>query len=221
MKYTLAFDVYGTLIDTAGVRRLLEKMLGEQAEAFMHRWRDKQLEYSFRRGLMGAYTDFSVCTQQALEFCDHALEAGLSDQQKAALMHSYTVLPAFPDAEPALRALQQNGQKNYAFSNGSRRAVEGLLNQAGLMSYFEDIISAEDIQMFKPAPQLYAHFVESTGSIKETSMLISGNAFDIIGAGHYGMQTAWIQRNAGSTFDPWNSPPDLVFRSLNALADSI
>ncbi|RMF46291.1 MAG: haloacid dehalogenase type II, partial [Deltaproteobacteria bacterium] len=49
---TLAFDVYGTLIDTHGVLTALEKLVGDKALAFSNSWRDKQLEYSFRKGLM-------------------------------------------------------------------------------------------------------------------------------------------------------------------------
>lgn len=34
MKYTLAFDIYGTLINTAGIVNKLEKMIGEKAKTF-------------------------------------------------------------------------------------------------------------------------------------------------------------------------------------------
>jgi 2-haloacid dehalogenase len=63
MAITLAFDVYGTLIDTAGVTQALEKYVGDKASAFSSLWREKQLEYSFRRGLMQNYQSFAVCTQ--------------------------------------------------------------------------------------------------------------------------------------------------------------
>ena len=52
MATTLAFDVYGTLINTHGVLSLLDDMIGDNAQAFSNTWREKQLEYSFRRGLM-------------------------------------------------------------------------------------------------------------------------------------------------------------------------
>ena len=52
MAITLAFDVYGTLIDTHGVVSELNNLVQDKAEAFSHKWREKQLEYSFRRGLM-------------------------------------------------------------------------------------------------------------------------------------------------------------------------
>ena len=70
---TLALDVYGTLIDTNGVLLKLREHLGNQAEAFSALWRDKQLEYSFRRGLMNKYVDFSICTQEAFTYTSLAM----------------------------------------------------------------------------------------------------------------------------------------------------
>lgn len=60
MQPVLAFDVYGTLIDTQGVTTELERRLTDASKAgeFAKRWREKQLEYSFRHALMGAYVPF-------------------------------------------------------------------------------------------------------------------------------------------------------------------
>ena len=68
MKITFAFDVYGTLINTHGVVIALEELIGKQAQAFSQTWRDKQLEYSFRRGLMKSYDVFPVCIRNALDY---------------------------------------------------------------------------------------------------------------------------------------------------------
>ena len=89
MKYTLAFDVYGTLIDTSGVFNSLDQMIGDKAKLFMNTWRNKQLEYSFRRGLMKKYTDFSVCTKDSLEFCCKMFRTDLTNGQKGALMNDF------------------------------------------------------------------------------------------------------------------------------------
>ncbi len=59
---TYAFDVYGTLIDTNGVLDALRKITGDQAEQISAVWRNKQLEYSFRRGLMQKYIPFPLLT---------------------------------------------------------------------------------------------------------------------------------------------------------------
>ena len=62
---TLAFDVYGTLVDTAGVARALSAWV-DDANAFALRWREKHLEYAFRRGLMRRYRPFDGCARDAL-----------------------------------------------------------------------------------------------------------------------------------------------------------
>ena len=74
MKITLAFDGYGTLVEPAGMANYLADDLGDQAANFADFWREKQLEYSFRRGLMQNYADFSVCTSDALNFTCQTLQ---------------------------------------------------------------------------------------------------------------------------------------------------
>ncbi len=58
MTTTLAFDVYGTLIDPFDVSTKLSEYVGDKASQFAQIWRDKQIEYLFRRGLMREYRDF-------------------------------------------------------------------------------------------------------------------------------------------------------------------
>ena len=67
MKITLAFDVYGTLVDPSGIAEHLAHELGGKATEFADCWREKQLEYSFRRGLMDNYADFSICTSDGMQ----------------------------------------------------------------------------------------------------------------------------------------------------------
>jgi len=64
-QQTIALDVYGTLIDTSSVQVALRDIVGDKAELLSILWRTKQLEYSFRRGLMDRYVDFSVVTKEA------------------------------------------------------------------------------------------------------------------------------------------------------------
>lgn len=45
MSMTLAFDVYGTLVDPMGMSRLLAEDAGDRAEGVAALWREKQLEF--------------------------------------------------------------------------------------------------------------------------------------------------------------------------------
>lgn len=219
MKYTLAFDVYGTLINTAGIFDALSQLIPVQdtAKRVTDTWRNKQLEYSFRRGLMGNYVDFSVCTKDALQFCIEAYQLDFSKDQIDKLLEEYTVLPPFEDALTGVTGLKSAGHHLYAFSNGSTSAIKKLLLHAEMDSMFEGIVSMEGVRTFKPNPVGYRYFNEQTGSTKEHTLLISSNPFDVIGATSYGMQTAWLRRSAENIFDPWGPGPTVVIEDLTEL----
>ncbi|MGM0833296.1 MAG: haloacid dehalogenase type II [Pseudomonadota bacterium] len=221
MQPVLAFDVYGTLIDTQGVSVELERRLSDATKAaeFAKRWREKQLEYSFRHGLMGAYVPFSECTREALVFTDRALQTGLSDNDQDHLMAVYAELPAFPDVIPALDQIRDAGIRCVAFSNGTQEAVTKLLTRAGVESHMDDVVSVDDVKRFKPDPAVYAYLRTRLEARPEHTWLISSNPFDVIGATHAGLRSAWVRRHSDAPFDPWGGEPDMTVTDLEALAD--
>ncbi len=221
MATTLGFDVYGTLIDTHGVVVALQRYLGDDARAFSQLWRDKQLEYSFRRGLMSAYDSFAVCTANALDYACAAFRLSLSRSQKDELLALYRELPVFADVPEGLGNARRAGLRLYAFSNGKADAVNGLLENAGIRDCFLDVISVDEIASFKPDPAVYQLFLRRSGAEAESAWLVSSNPFDVIGAISAGMQAAWVQRSADMLFDPWGTEPTMTVNSLTALSDHI
>jgi 2-haloacid dehalogenase len=219
MPTTLALDIYGTLIDPLAIGTALVAHVGDDSEAFAETWRSKQLEYSFRRGLMGAYRNFSHVTREALDFSCATYGVRIADADKTTLMNRYRALDAFPDVAPALAALQQTGAKLHAFSNGVADDITSLLDHAGLDDRVSSIISADEVQTFKPDPRFYAHFLERTGATAATTWLVSSNPFDVIGAAACGWRTVWVKRNQNSVFDPWEHIPTAVISSLTELPE--
>ena len=218
---TLAFDVYGTLIDTNGVVDLLKTMVGDKAKSFAQTWRDKQLEYSFRRAAMINYVSFAVCTTQALEYTCLYCKEQLTQKQKDELLAIYKVLPAFDEVNKALTILKEKGYRLYAFSNGQSSAVELLLEHAGIRDLFVGIVSVDDIKTFKPSSGAYAHFLRSAEVQGNEAWLISSNPFDVTGAISSGMKSAWIKRSSESIFDPWEIQPTFIVNSLLDFANKI
>ena len=221
MSLTLGFDVYGTLIDTHGVIVELEEMIGDDAAKFSQVWREKQLEYTWRRGLMEQYQNFGVCTREALEYTTRFLGHDLSDPQRQTLISAYSTLPAFPDAKNGLEEIRKSGHRMHAFSNGQAAAVDTVLENAGIRHYFEDTVSVDAIGTFKPSPLAYQHFLDSTGARASQSWLVSSNGFDVIGAVAIGMNAAWVQRSTAVVFDPWEFEPTVTLDTLESLAASI
>ena len=221
MTKVLAFDVYGTLIDTQGVVTKLREFVGDKAEEFSRVWREKQLEYSFRRGLMRTYETFGVCTRQALEYTCSYLDAELTPDQRMTMMAEYQRLPAFDDVEQSLAGLKSAGYSLYAFSNGAADAVETLLVAADIRELFDGVVSVDDRKTFKPNPDVYEHLLDITASSPDNAWLISSNPFDVIGAISYGLRAAWVQRSKNAIFDPWGIEPTLRITSLRELATGI
>jgi 2-haloacid dehalogenase len=219
MAAVFAFDVYGTLIDTSGVVSELGKIIGSEADAFARLWRDKQLEYSFRRGLMRCYEDFSVCVSDSLEFSAQRFNKRLTDQDRQVLLEAYRRLPAFADAADGLARLAEQGYALYAFSNGSAQTVSRLLEGAKIEHHFRDIISVEARQSFKPDPVVYRYFLERVEVAADRAWLVSGNSFDVIGAIGVGMGGIWLQRSADAIFDPWGIEPSLTVATLVEISD--
>ncbi|WP_028670988.1 haloacid dehalogenase type II [Saccharospirillum impatiens] len=215
---TLAFDVYGTLIDTRGIQMTLADMLGDDplAAQITRRWREKQLEYSFRRALMAHYQPFSVCTRQALNFALSEATVTLSDDQCDQLLMAYRHLPAFPDAVGLLQQLSSMGVRAFAFTNGEAAIASELLTNAGLIDELDGIVSVDLLRTFKPDPRVYQHFLETADTLAADTWLISGNPFDILGARHAGWRTAWVRRTE-APFDPWDEAPDISVTCLSDL----
>lgn len=218
---TLAFDVYGTLIDTSGVLRSLEKLVGEKAAALTELWRNKQLEYSFRRGLMQNYQDFSVCTRQALDYCCAALQVTLTDPERERLLTEYRTLPAFADARDGLAEFQSTDYRLFAFSNGRADDVRNLLMHAGIDRCFQGVISCDEVYSFKPNPGVYAHFLRRAGCCGSEAWMVSSNPFDVIGAISAGMRAAWVKRSEKAVFDPWGIEPTVTISSLTELRQAV
>jgi 2-haloacid dehalogenase len=214
---TIAFDVYGTLVDPMGIVDSLSAQVGEDAPSFASAWRAKQLEYLFRRGLGRRYQPFSVCTRQALDFV--CLDTGLDvpTSVRDTLMERYQCLPAFPDALAALVEARNRGWRCFAFSNGEPGDLAALLEHAGLSAHLDGSISTHDVRSFKPDPSVYGHFLENTGALLGQTWLVSSNPFDVIGSLEVGWKAAWVRRSPTQSFDPWGLEPTAVVQSLAEL----
>lgn len=220
MKRTLAFDVYGTLVDPMGMAELLTQEAGDHAQAVAALWREKQLEFSFRKGLMKVYEDFGVCTRQALRYAMAVHRLELSAAREDELMAAYLSLPAFDDAAPALKTLQ--GQYPlFGFSNGSHSALDKVLGHNHLLELLDGLVSVDDIKSFKPDPAVYTHARRATGAWHHPLCLVSSNAWDVIGARAAGLEAIWVKRDANRVFEDWGIEPNAVVASLSELPEAL
>ena len=120
------FDAYGTLFDVHSVVEA-GRALTRDPQALSLLWRQKQLEYTWLRTLMGRYEDFWAVTEAALRFALGRLGIVAGDEAVARLMEAYLSLATFPDVAGALAGL----------ADASRHPVERLAAHARRRGAFE------------------------------------------------------------------------------------
>ena len=213
----IGFDVYGTLVDPLGMDAPLREHVGDLAERFAATWRERQIDWTFRRSLMGRYADFDVVTRDAFRATAASLGLDLRTAESG-LLDTYRRLPAFADAHQGLARLAELGHRLVAFSNGLGTTLRGLLTHARLMPPLADVVSVDEVGTYKPSPAVYHHLVARGGSSPDATWLVSANAWDVLGARSAGLRAAWVRRSPRAHWDGGGiAEPDLIVASLAEL----
>ena len=207
------FDAYGTLFDVHSVIEAGRAITADPA-ALSVLWRQKQLEYTWLRSLMGRYEDFWAVTEAALRFSVRRLGLAADAAQLARLMDAYLSLACFPEVDAALERL--GGRPRGILSNGSPRMLAAAVASSGLGRHLQHVLSVDSVKTFKPAPTVYALGPQAFGIPAGELLFVSSNAWDVAGAKAFGYQVAWCNRT-GAPAEELGAPPDLVISRLDAL----
>jgi 2-haloacid dehalogenase len=213
----IAFDLYGTLLEVASVGRAAERLTSEPA-ALVDLWRQKQLEYSWLRSLMGRHRDFWAVTGDALDYALDRLGLELDGDERAALLDAWLDVRPYPEVPAALAKLDDH--KLGVLSNGSPDMLSAGLAAAGLDGALDAVISVEEVGIYKPHPSVYALAEQHFGLPADRILFVSSNPWDAAGAKSFGFAVAWVNRS-GATPERLGAAPDLVVADLAELADRI
>jgi len=185
------FDAYGTLFD---VHSVIEagRSVTPDPQALSTLWRQKQLEYTWLRSLMGRYEDFWAVTEEALRFALRRLGIAASEAHVKTLMDAYLTLACFPDVRDALPRLE--GVPLGILSNGSPRMLEAAVRSSGLGDTFQHVLSVDAVKIFKPSPRVYELGPRAFGVPAGEILFVSSNGWDVAGAKSFGYRTCWCNR---------------------------
>ncbi len=188
------FDAYGTLFDVASPVAKLAVEIGPKADELARLWRQKQLEYTWLRSLMGVHADFWKVTGDAL---DYALEVSEIDDQglKDELMVLYLKLDPYPDAAETLKALRGKNLRTAILSNGSPSMLDSAVRSAGLDKLLDAVLSVEDVGIYKPSRRVYRHAMQHFKIQDALSVcFVSANTWDAQAAAQFGFQAVRVNR---------------------------
>ena len=210
------FDAYGTLFDFASAAAGCADVLGDKAGPLTALWRDKQLQYSWLRGLQGRYVPFWQVTGDALDFALETLGLPADGPLRERLMDLYRTLGTFPEVPGVLRALRESGFATAILSNGSPDMLASAVEGAGLSGAFDAVISVDEVGSFKPDRRVYQRAVDRLGVPPEAIAFQSSNAWDAHAASAFGMRVVWCNRY-GQRRERLPGAPDHEISSLAEL----
>jgi 2-haloacid dehalogenase len=209
------FDAYGTLFDFASAAARCKDALGEQAAPLTTLWRDKQLQYTWLRGLQGKHADFWQVTGDALDFALETLRIGDAGLRRR-LLDLYLTLDPFPEVGATLRVLKNAGLATAILSNGTPKMLAAAISYARLDRLFDAVISVEEVGVYKPHPNVYQLAVDRLGLEPQRICFQSSNGWDAYAASAFGMRVVWCNRY-GQQPERLPGRPDAVIRSLAEL----
>jgi len=215
---SIVFDLYGTLYDVYSVARLCDETYPGKGDQLSRLWRQKQLEYTWLRSLMGQYADFEQVTEDALRHgCAH-LGLPLDAATRQRLSEAYLRLSPFPGIPVALQRLKSAGFRLGILSNGSRHSIAQVVSNSGMNWAFDHLISVEEVRVFKPDHRVYGLAEQRMGCAREEILFVSSNAWDASGAAHFGFPVCWINRQQG-VFEELGVRPTHTVPDLETMSD--
>lgn len=220
MYKLVAFDAYGTLFDVYSMGQLAEELFPGNGQALALIWRDRQIEYTRLVTMSDPhpegsrhYLPFWELTVRSLRYCCKRLHLPLSAGNEQRLMDQYAKLTGFADSLEVLRSIKTKGLSTAILSNGSREMLSTVVTANGLAPYLDQVVSVEDVRLFKTAPQAYELLLKKFPVAKEEILFVSSNAWDALAAKWFGLDVFWVNR-LGHPFEEIGESPNFEGTSL-------
>jgi 2-haloacid dehalogenase len=218
MPRVIVFDVNETLLDLRAFDPHFEHLFGDAA--VRKEWFNQVLQSGLVTTVLGTYHDFGAVAGAALDMTAARHGVALSADDRAQLLGTIKSLPPHPDVREGLMRLREAGLRLATLTNSTVQVAQAQLQNAGLVEFFEQILSADSARHLKPAAEAYtvaaARLGEPVGHIR----LVAAHAWDVAGALNAGCTAAFIAR-PGMVLEPLATKPDIIGKDLREVSEQI
>jgi 2-haloacid dehalogenase len=223
----IAFDAYGTLFDVYSIGQLAEEMFPSHGQALALMWRDRQIEYTRLVTMsdpnpIGSkyYLPFWDLTIRSLRYVCKRMGLELSIANEKRLMDQYANLTGFEDSLIVLKKIKDKGIATAILSNGSKEMLATVLESNGLRPYLDQVVTIEDVRLFKTAPQAYELLLKAFAVKKQEILFVSSNAWDALAAKWFGFDVFWVNR-LGHPYEEIGEKPNYEGDTLSKVLEVI
>tara|TARA_Y100001970_G_C13619524_1_gene548767 strand:- start:34 stop:537 length:504 start_codon:yes stop_codon:yes gene_type:complete len=167
---------------------------------------------------MNKHEDFWQITCDSL---DKSMQVfNIDKEMRNELLGLYKNLSIFPEVKKVLNNLNEKDFKLAILSNGTPSLLNELVKSNNLDNIFDDIFSIEEVGIYKPHFKVYDIPIKKYNILKDEVLFLSSNTWDVSGAGNYGYNTIWVNRN-NNIFDNLDYKPQNQIKQLEGLLDFI
>ena len=223
MYKLIAFDAYGTLFDVYSIGQLAEEFFPGNGQALALMWRDRQIEYTRLVTMSDPnpsgskhYLPFWDITILSLRYVCQRMALVLTPEYEKRLMDQYAKLTPFEDSLNVLKTIKEQGKFTAILSNGSKEMLATVVQSGGLTPYLDQLLTVEEVRLFKTAPQVYELLLKAFPVQKKEILFISSNAWDALAAKWFGVDVFWVNR-LGHPFEQIGERPNYEGSSLSEI----
>ena len=218
MPRVIIFDLMGTLLDLRALDTYFERFFDNAAAR--EEWFAQTLQLAMAAVLTNAYEDFGVQTDTGLEMTARHYKVSMLGEEKNLILGALRKLRPYPEVSQNLQRLRNAGLRLAILTNSTEQAAEAQLAYAGLREHFEQVISADEIHCFKPAPEVY-HLAAKRLNVEPGQMrLVAAYDWDVTGALRAGCAAAFVAR-PGQVMNPFGPQPDVKGADLGEVVEKI
>jgi 2-haloacid dehalogenase len=132
------------------------------------------------------------------------------------LLNLYKELILYPEVKECLDALKSKKIKIAILSNGTPDLLKKLVESNNIQNYFDDIMSVENVGVYKPDSKVYEMPIKKYSCKPENICFLSSNTWDVSGGGVFGYNAIWVNR-FNKVFDKLDYKPQHIINNLNQL----
>ena len=214
----LFFDVNETLLDMSKLKTAVGQAFANPMA--YHLWFMLVLQHSLVDTVAPPYHDFTDLADAGLEMLAQALDKPIKEADKEKILALLTQLPPHTDVVPSLDRLAQAGFRLVALTNSTQATLDAQLAFASLTDCFEQRLSVDSLELYKPHPNTYAWACRRAGVAAASAMLVAAHGWDVGGARRAGLQGAFIARPGQFTY-PLAPRPAYDCPNLATFADRL
>ncbi len=218
MSRVIVFDVNETLLDLDVLRPHFQRVFSDAR--VMENWFALLLHSSLVTTLTTAYTDFGLLAGAALELVASRQRLSLADRDRDEILTTVRQLPPHPEVLESLARMRSTGLRMATLTNSSKQMLTAQMENSGLRDYFDILLSVDEVQRFKPAPETYQMAAKKLGVKTSAIRMVAAHDWDVFGALRAGCDGAFIARN-GKAYHPLYEKPDVTGPDLRSVTEQI